>query len=121
VLGAVVVSATADAFTVTGNAATIGQSGTIAATRDALVLTERAASVNVTNVTFTGTIPDIAVRKGSGIHTFDFSGYFTNTTLYTITPSLPAGMSLDTATGILTIDTGAAAVGSVDGYVVTGS
>jgi hypothetical protein len=121
VLGAVVVAATADAFTVTGNAATIGQSGTIAATRDALVLTEYAAAVNVTEARFSGTIPDISVRKNSGIHTFDFGAYFENTTLYAIAPSLPSGMTLDTATGILTIDTNVAAVGTVDGYVVTGS
>jgi hypothetical protein len=121
VLGAVVVSATADAFTVTGNAATIGLLGTISATRDALVLTERAASVNVTEARFSGTIPDISVRKNSGIHTFDFGAYFENTTLYAIAPSLPSGMTLDTATGILTIDSNVAAVGKTDGYVVTGS
>jgi hypothetical protein len=114
-------SAAADAFTVTGNAATIGLLGTIAATLDTFALTERAAAVNVTEARFSGTIPDISVRKNSGIHTFDFGAYFENTTLYAIAPSLPSGMSLDTATGILTIDTNVAAVGTVDGYVVTGS
>jgi hypothetical protein len=108
-------------FTVTGNAATIGLLGTISATRDALVLTERAASVNVTEARFSGTIPDISVRKNSGIHTFDFGAYFESTTVYAIAPSLPSGMTLDTATGILTIDSNVAAVGKTDGYVVTGS
>jgi hypothetical protein len=115
------VSATADAFTLTENAATIGQSGTIAATLDTFALTERAASVNVTEARFSGTIPDISVRKNSGIHTFDFSAYFENTTLYAIAPSLPDGMTLNTATGVLTIDTNEADVGKTDGYVVTGS
>jgi hypothetical protein len=114
-------SASADAFTVTGNAATIGQSGTIAATLDTFALTERAASVNVTEARFSGTIPDISVRKNSGIHYFDFGAYFENTTLYAIAPSLPSGMTLDTATGILTIDSNIADVGKTDGYVVTGS
>jgi hypothetical protein len=108
-------------FTVTGNAATIGLLGTIAATLDTFTLTERAASVNVTEARFSGTIPDISVRKNSGIHTFDFGAYFENTTLYAIAPSLPSGMTLDTATGILTIDSNVAAVGKTDGYVVTGS
>jgi hypothetical protein len=114
-------SATADAFALTENSATVGQAGTIAGTRDALVLTEYAAAVLVTDVTFSGTIPDIAVAKNSGIHTFDFSGYFENVDTFSITPTLPAGMSLDPVTGILTIDTAAAEIGTVDGYVVTGS
>jgi hypothetical protein len=121
ILGAVVVEATADAFTVTSNAATIGLTGTISATLDTFALTERAASVNVTEARFSGTIPDISVRKNSGIHTFDFGAYFENTTLYAIAPSLPSGMTLDTATGILTIDSNAAEVGTTSGFVVTGS
>jgi hypothetical protein len=120
-LAAVALNASADAFAVTGNAATIGQSGTIAATLDTFAVTEYAAAVNVTEARFSGTIPDISVRKNSGIHTFDFGAYFENTTLYAIAPSLPSGMSLDTATGILTIDTNAAEVGTDSGFVVTGS
>jgi hypothetical protein len=61
------------------------------------------------------------VRKNSGPYTFNLGAYFTNTNLYAIAPSLPSGMSLDTATGILTIDSNVAAVGKTDGYVVTGS
>ncbi len=113
--------ANADAFTVTGNAALVGQSGTTAATFETFAVTEYAAAVNVTLATFSGTIPDISVRKNSGIHTFDFSAYFSNTTLYAIAPSLPSGMSLDTATGILTIDSNAAEVAKNDGFVVTGT
>jgi hypothetical protein len=120
-LAAVALTASADAFTVTGNAALIGLGGTIAATRDALALTEYAAAVNVTEARFSGTIPDISVRKNSGIHTFELGAYFENTTLYAIAPSLPAGMTLNTATGVLTIDTNVADVGKTDGYVVTGS
>jgi hypothetical protein len=120
-LAAVALTASADAFTVTGNAALIGLGGTIAATLDTFAVTEYAAAVNVTEARFSGTIPDISVRKNSGIHTFDFGAYFENTTLYAIAPSLPSGMTLDTATGILTIDTNLADVGKTDGYVITGS
>jgi hypothetical protein len=88
---------------------------------DTFAVTEYAAAVNVTEARFSGTIPDISVRKNSGIHTFDFGAYFENTTLYAIAPSLPSGMTLDTATGILTIDTNLADVGKTDGYVITGS
>jgi hypothetical protein len=114
-------SATADSFALTENAATVVLAGVYAATRDALVLTEYAASGLTTNVTFTGTIPDISVRKNSGIYTFDFSAYFANTTTYAIAPSLPSGMSFNTSTGILTINTNTAAAGKTDGYIVTGS
>jgi hypothetical protein len=121
VFAAAAFNASSDHFDLAQYAATLGQSGTIAATLDTFAVTEYAAAVNVTEATFSGTIPDISVRKNSGIHTFDFGAYFANTTLYAISPSLPTGMTLDTATGILTIDTNLADVGKTDGYVITGS
>lgn len=64
-----------------------------------------------------GTIPNLAAPYNSGTHDFDLEGYFTGETSFSISPTVEAGWSLNTSTGVLTIDTDAA--GLFGPYTVT--
>ena len=50
-------------------------------------------------------IGNVSAGYDTGTHTFDFSVYFSGQTSYSIAPAVEVGWSLDTGTGILTIDT----------------
>lgn len=50
-------------------------------------------------------IPNLSAAYDSGIHQYDLSQYFANADTYAIDPAVETGWSLDTNTGILTIDT----------------
>lgn len=50
-------------------------------------------------------LPDIVALLDSGTHEYDLSQYFSGADSYAISPSVEAGWSFDTNTGVLTIDT----------------
>lgn len=56
-----------------------------------------------------GTIPNISASLNSGTHQYDLSQYVAGATSYAISPAVEAGWSFHTGTGLLTIDTDAAA------------
>lgn len=69
--------------------------------------------------TFTGTIPNITGSFGASNIVTDLSGYFSGATSYSIAPTVEAGWTFDTGTGILTVDTDVAATFGT--YIVTGT
>jgi hypothetical protein len=72
-----------------------------------------------TQPAFSGTIPDITGDEGADDIGTDLSTYFNGATSYSIAPTVEAGWSFDTVTGILLVDTDAA--GTFGTYVVTGT
>jgi hypothetical protein len=50
-------------------------------------------------------VPNFSARFDSGTHELDLSVYFSGATSYAIDPAVETGWSLDTGTGVLTIDT----------------
>jgi len=76
-------------------------------------------AATVTAPVFAGTIPDISEDFDTGTHQTDLSTYFTGATSYSISPSVEAGWTFNTSTGVLTIDTDEAA--SFGPYTVTGT
>lgn len=68
---------------------------------------------------FSGTISNIEVTFNTGTYQYDYSTYFTGATSYSIAPSVEAGWSFNTSTGILEIDTDA--LGTFGTYIVTGT
>lgn len=65
------------------------------------------------------TIEDIEEYVGTGSHEHDLSIYFTYADSFSISPSVEAGWSFDTDTGVLTLDTNIE--GEFGPYVVTGT
>lgn len=68
---------------------------------------------------FSGTIEDISLEVDSGSTDYDFSTYFISAASYSISPSVEAGWSFNTSTGVLTVLPGT--VGVFGDYVVTGT
>ena len=54
---------------------------------------------------FSGTITDISVDQGTGVHEYDYSSYFSDATSYSLSGNLEPGWFFDTANCILSIDT----------------
>lgn len=71
----------------------------------ALQLNNLLQSAGANPPTLLGQIPNLSAAYDSGTHQFDLSEYFANADTYAIDPALETGWSLDTNTGILTIDT----------------
>jgi len=68
---------------------------------------------------FSGTIANISEDFDTGTYQYDISTYFTGATSYSIAPSVEAGWSFNTSTGVLTIDTDDQ--NTFGSYVVTGT
>lgn len=68
---------------------------------------------------FSGTIPTISGTEGDADIITDLSTYFSGATSFSIAPTVEAGWTFDTGTGILTVDTDVAATFGT--YVVTGT
>lgn len=65
-------------------------------------------------------IPNFTVRANSGSYTFGLSAYFTGATSYSIT-TLDAGITFDTGTGVLTVNSATASVGTHGPITLTAS
>jgi len=70
------------------------------------------------DVVFTGQLNDLTVQSNA-TKTIDYSGYFSNATSYSISPSVESGWSFNVSTGILTILEDA--VAQYGSYVITGA
>jgi hypothetical protein len=66
---------------------------------------------------FTGPIADVSVTNVQATYSYALASYFAGATHYTISPSLQAGWSFNTATATLTIDTDA--LGSFGPFAIT--
>lgn len=64
-------------------------------------------------------IGNISTGSASGAHAYDFAGYFSGETGYSISPAVETGWTFNTSTGVLTIDTDAD--GTFGPYTVTAS
>lgn len=62
-------------------------------------------------------IPNLRERLNTGTHQLDVSQYFLGADTYAISPSIEAGWSFDTNTGLLTVDTDA--VGNFGPFTIT--
>lgn len=67
--------------------------------------------------TLLGTVPNMLERQNSGTHQLDVGNYFSGADTYAIAPSVEAGWSFDTNTGVLEIDTDA--LGTFGPFTVT--
>ena len=65
-------------------------------------------------------IPNFTVKANSGSYTFDLSVYFSGATSYSIT-ALDTGITFNTGTGVLTVNSGTASVGTHGPITVTAS
>lgn len=69
----------------------------------------------------TATIPNLSYSASSGIQTYAAGTAFSGATSYSISPGLDAGITFNTANGIITTDTGVASVSTHGPYTITGS
>jgi hypothetical protein len=67
----------------------------------------------------TAIIPNLNYRINSGIQLYNTGSAFTSATSYAISPAPDAGISFNTATGVITTDTGVAVAGSHGPYTIT--
>lgn len=69
--------------------------------------------------TFTGELHNIFLAKNSGTHSYNYSSHFSDATSYSISPSVEAGWTFNTSTGVLVVDTDADGV--FGNYTITGT
>ena len=79
--------------------------GTFNGTIPFVVLSGYIPGIETDPPVFTGTIPDITGSVGDSDIVTDLSAYFTGATSYSINPTVEAGWSFNTGTGVLTVDT----------------
>lgn len=68
---------------------------------------------------FVTNIPNASYTKNTGVQQFNISVYFLQAASYSVSPALDAGITLNTSTGIISVDTVAATSGSHGPYTIT--
>lgn len=70
---------------------------------------------------FTGPIPNLSYTQNSGTSTYNASTLFTGAASYSIAPAPDSGISFNTGTGVISVDTTVLSIGTHGPYVVTGT
>lgn len=64
-------------------------------------------------------LPDITVKVNSGVYTYPLAPYFAGETSFS-SSTLATGFTLNTSTGVLTVDSGAEVAGTYGPYTISG-